>query len=122
MLDSIPASRLNRICDRCGIHTRFNLTSSRSSPQRLHPGLKAGLECLGVDRRDHVTQHVVAGDAAPKRLEPAQERLMLLPPKRDLDEIVRPSDRRSEQKQQDVQQRIQHLGGLARVFQCRKMR
>ena len=58
--------------------------------QTLDPGEEAGLEHLRIDGGDDVAQGIVAGNATLIGLEAAQEAHVLLAPKVDLDEIIRP--------------------------------
>jgi hypothetical protein len=93
----------------------------RALAQALHPGGEA----LGEERRGqrvhHVVERVVRGDAARVGQEPAEERELALAPPRDLDEVLRPVERRAEHHEQDLGQRIDHLPRLPRVFESREV-
>jgi hypothetical protein len=89
--------------------------------QRLDPGHKAGLEQRGVERVDHVVESIVGGNALYERQEPAQEGQVLAAPEPGFDEILRPRQRRAQDQQHDLRQRIDHLPGLARVLERREM-
>ena len=69
--------------------------------QAADPGQEAGFEQLRVQGCEHVAQRIVARDAAFVAVEASEERQMLRPPQRRLDEIVRPSERRGQHQQQD---------------------
>ena len=59
----------------------------------------------------------MARDAERVGEETAKEGLMLLPPKCDFHEVIRPGDRRRQRQQKNFCQGIQYLGTLARIFQ-----
>jgi hypothetical protein len=78
------------------------------------PGLEASFEQLRVQGCDHVAQRIVARDTAFVAVEAPEERQMLRPPQRRLDEVVRPGDRRGQHQQQDFREWKQYLGMLTR--------
>ena len=90
--------------------------------QPIDPVGEARLEQVGVERRDHFAQRVVAGNTTHEGKKTAKEGQMLTAPQRQLDEIVSPGHRAAQQKQKQLRQRIQHLASLPRVPQSRKLR
>ena len=93
----------------------------RRVTQFVNPGQEAGLEQLRIDRGEHVTESVMARDAARVRQEAAKERQVLLAPKRGFHEIIRSGDRGGQRQQQNFRQWIQHLGVLTRVIDAGEM-
>jgi hypothetical protein len=59
----------------------------------------------------------MARDAVPEGREAAQEGQVLVAPEPDRDDVVRSRQRRAEQEKEDLGQRVEHLGDLARVLQ-----
>ena len=74
-----------------------------------------------VDGVDDVVEGVVAGNARLERQQAAQEVLVHLPPPPDLHEILGAGQRAAQYEQKDFRKRIQHLPGLARVFERGKV-
>jgi len=88
--------------------------------QSLHPGRKAVLEQVGIDRPDYLAQRIVARDTVRIRPQAAQKRQVACTPQRHLDKIIGPGQRRAQQQQNDLRQRIENLCRLPRVVQRRK--
>ena len=85
--------------------------------QRRHPIDEAALELLGIEHRKNVTEVIMGGRPMAKRPKPAQQRDLLFPKPRNVDECLRPRQHRQQAQQQHFGQRIDHLAGLARVRQ-----
>jgi hypothetical protein len=69
----------------------------------------------GVQGCQHVAQRIVAQDAFFVAVEASEERQMLRPPQRRLDEVVCPGERRGQHQKQDFREWIQYLGMLTRI-------
>src|ERR1700679_64684 len=69
--------------------------------QVADPGQEAGFEQFRVQRREYVTQRVMARDAALEAVETSEERQMLRSPECRLNEIVRAGDRRTQNQKQN---------------------
>ena len=85
--------------------------------QALDPSRKARLEQLGIERGEHLAQRVVARNAVPVGQEAAQEGQVLPAPEPDLGHVVGPGQGGAEQQEQDLGQRVEHLGPLPWVLQ-----
>jgi hypothetical protein len=72
------------------VSSPFGSVTAAGRAQALGPGQETRLERLRIDRRDHVAERVVAGNAARKGQETTQEGQMSFAPKLDLGEVVRP--------------------------------
>ena len=62
----------------------------------------------------------MAGDAVLVGQEPAQEIQAVCAPFLDLDEVLRPAQRRAQHQKQEFRQRVDHLPGLPRVLKGQK--
>lgn len=69
--------------------------------QAADPGHEAGFKQLRVQRREHVTQHIVARDAAFVGVKASEKGQMLDAPQRCFYEVARPGDRRRQHQKQD---------------------
>lgn len=89
--------------------------------QAFHPGGKALLEQVRVQRVDHVVQGVVSRNVPLIGKKPTQKLQPQIPPKADFHEILHAAQRGAQHQQEDFRQRIDHTQLLARVLQRRKM-
>jgi len=85
--------------------------------QPRHPRHEGVAERLAVERGDHRVDRVVGRNALTIGQKAAQERDVQLAPTRDLREVVGPGHHPAQHQQQDLGQRIDHLGALARILQ-----
>ncbi len=89
--------------------------------ERGDPGDEAGLELLGVKRRDQLAQLVVTGRAVREGAEAAQQVELFLAERGDLHPTLGAGKDRDEVQEQHFVERIEHLACLARVLEALEM-
>ena len=89
--------------------------------QTLDPGREGLREQRAVERVQHVVERVMRRNALREGQHPPQKPQLLAPPVADLDEILRPRQRRTQDQEHDLGQRIHHLAPLARIGKRRKV-
>src|SRR3954470_11914253 len=89
--------------------------------QAFDPRREAGLEQLGVERGDHLAQRVVARHPVLAGQEATEEGEVLVAPERDLDDVIGPRQGGAQQQEEDLRQRVEHLGLLPRVLERREV-
>src|SRR4051794_18348979 len=89
--------------------------------QALDPAHEAGPEQPGIERGDHLAQRVVARHPVLAGQEATEEGEVLVAPERDLDDVIGPRQGGAQQQEQDLRQRVEHLGPLPRVLERREV-
>src|SRR4051812_44690175 len=95
---------------------RSGSASRRPSPQLT----KQALNSPGSSG-DHLAQRVVARPPVLAGQEATEEGEVLVAPERDLDDVIGPRQGGAQQQEEDLRQRVEHLGLLPRVLERREV-
>ena len=94
---------------------RHHRVAAQRRNHRRHPAAKGRLELVRIDQREHPLEGVVGGDAVLEHHEPAQPLELLLAPRLDVGEVVRPAQHRAHGHRQQLGQVVADLARAARI-------